>query len=147
MAKITSGGNHVPPILTPNQVAAWNLRRLRTQAGMTQGRLAELMTHFGIPWTVFTVSDAELAVRRGDKGRSFTLDELALLALVFYVTPAGLLTPPSPADTGTAQPVTMLVGDIEMSRETYLIDVLLHPSGVGARRIDGALHEEPTRVS
>ncbi|MBA2336779.1 MAG: helix-turn-helix transcriptional regulator [Acidimicrobiia bacterium] len=132
--------------MTPNQVAAWNLRRLRTQAGMTQQRLAGLMSHFGIPWTVFTVSDAELAVRSGDRGRSFTLDELALLALVFYVTPAGLLTPPSLTDTGSAKPVTMVVGDIEMSRETYLIDVLLHPSGVGARRFDGAIGEEPVRV-
>lgn len=125
-------------VLTPNQVAAWNLRRLRKQAGMTQERLAELMSHFGIPWTVFTVSDAELALRQGPKGRKFSPDELALLGLVFYVTPAALLTPPSDPQSA----VRVGVGNIVMSRESYLTDVLLHPSGIGARDDEGMLREE-----
>src|ERR1700752_324997 len=84
--------------LTPNQVAAWNLRRLRKKAGMSQDRLAELVSHFGLGWTAFTVSDAELALEKGSKGRRFTPDELVLLALLFYVTPSELLVPPSPAE-------------------------------------------------
>lgn len=123
--------------LTPNQVAAWNVRRLRTGAGMTQEDLAGLMTHQGIAWTVFTVSDAESAFRRGPKGRRFTPDELALLALIFYVTPASLLTPPPDDEIAAGTPIRMRVGDIVMTRESYLSDVLLHPMGVGARGRDG----------
>ncbi len=110
---------------------------------MTQTRLAELMTHLGIPWTVFTVSDAELALKRGDKGRRFTPDELALLALVFYVTPAALLVPPRPEEVVEDMPVVrwVRVGSLVMSREAYLTDVLLHASGIGARGTDGGVLE------
>jgi hypothetical protein len=127
--------------LTPNQVASWNLRRLRKKSGMSQERLAELVSHFGLGWTVFTVSDAELALERGNKGRRFTPDELVLLALLFYVTPAELLVPPSPAeaDSEDGRVVRIRVGDLVMSREEYLMDVLLRPSGIADRRTDGAI--------
>lgn len=125
--------------MSPNQVASWNLRRLRQQAGMSQERLAELVSHFGLGWTVFTVSDAELALERGNKGRRFTPDELVLIALLFYVTPAELLVPPSPTEGGG--PVRIRVGDLVMTREEYLMDVLLRPSGIADRRIDGAIKE------
>jgi transcriptional regulator with XRE-family HTH domain len=130
--------------LTPNQVASWNLRRLRKRAGMSQERLAELVSHFGLAWTVFTVSDAELALDRGNKGRRFTPDELVLLALLFYVTPAELLVPPSPAeaDSDDGRVVRIRVGDLVMSREEYLMDVLLRPSGIADRRTDGAIQTE-----
>ncbi|CAN5177584.1 hypothetical protein BH18ACT5_BH18ACT5_14270 [soil metagenome] len=123
---------------TPNQIAAWNLRRLRQQAGMSQEQLAELVSHFGLGWTVFTVSAAELAHERGEKGRRFTPDELVLLSLIFYVTPAELLLPPGP---GESTPVRVRVGDLEMSREEYLMDVLLRPSGVASRLSTGGLDE------
>ncbi|MCA1736065.1 MAG: hypothetical protein LC739_08120, partial [Actinobacteria bacterium] len=101
-------------------------------------RLAELVSHFGFGWTVFTVSDAELAVERGAKGRRFSPDELVLLALIFYVTPAELLTPPGPDEQA---PARVRVGDLDMSREEYLMDVLLRPSGVAARLSTGALDD------
>jgi len=129
--------------LTPNQVASWNLRRLRSRAGMTQERLAELMTHFGIPWTMFTVSDAELALGRVERGRRFTTDEMALLALLFYVTPTALLVPPSRDDIGDGEgEVTVRIGDLVMPRESYLTDVLLRPSGVAARDLTGEITEK-----
>ncbi|MGI8517913.1 MAG: helix-turn-helix domain-containing protein [Acidimicrobiia bacterium] len=124
--------------MTPNQIAAWNLRRLRLQAGMSQERLAELVSHFGFSWTVFTVSDAELAVERGPRGRRFTPDELVMLSLIFYVTPSELLLPPGPEEQA---PVRVRVGDLDMSREEYLLDVLLRPSGVASRLSTGALDE------
>jgi hypothetical protein len=104
---------------------------------MTQERLADLMTHFGIPWTVFTVSDAERALVRGAKGRKFTPDELALLALIFYVTPAALLTPHP--DPGSDNCVHVRIGELLLTRESYLTDVLLHPSGIGARDVEAVL--------
>lgn len=129
-------------LFTPNQIASWNLRRLRAQSEMTQERLGELMTHFGISWSTFTVSDAELAVRDPDKGRRFTADELALLSLVFYVTPGDLLIPPSRSDIENADiELAIKVGDVVMSRETYLTDVLLRPSGIAARSATGSLDD------
>lgn len=134
-------------VLSPNQVASWNVRRLRAQAGMTQERLADLMAHFGIPWTVFTVSDAESALHRGERGRRFTADELALLALLFYVTPAELLVPPSTEDIGDGRgEVWVRIGAVEMPREAYLTDVLLRPSGVAARAVTGELAEGPQSI-
>ncbi len=50
-----------------------------------------------------------------------------------------LLTPPCPRDTPDGGPVQVRVGDIVMTRETYVTDVLLHPGGVAARDLDGAL--------
>lgn len=123
--------------LSPNQVASWNLRRLRKRAGMSQERLAEFLSRYGLGWTVFTVSDAELALERGNKGRRFTPDELVLLALIFSVTPVELLVPPSPVEVEEAgRAVRIRVGDLVMSREEYLMDVLLRPSGIADRRID-----------
>lgn len=128
--------------LTPNQVASWNLRRLRKRAGMSQQRLAELMDHFGVPWTVFTVSDAELAAERPEKGRRFTADELSLLALLFYVTPAEMLVPPTGDDIDEAdREVIIRIGNLEMTREAFLTDVLLRPSGVGSRTSTGEIEE------
>jgi len=129
--------------LTPNQVASWNLRRLRKKAGMSQEQVAELVSHFGLGWTVFTVSDAELALERGNKGRRFTPDELVLLGLLFYVTPAELLIPPPPTEVDPVEgrTVRIRVGDLVMSREEYLMDVLLRPSGIADRRTDGAMTE------
>jgi transcriptional regulator with XRE-family HTH domain len=131
--------------LSPNQVASWNLRRLRKRVGMSQERLAEVVRDLGLDWTVFTVSDAELALERGKKGRRFSPDELVLLALVFYVTPAELLVPPSPTEMGATggRAVRIRVGDLVMSREEYLMDVLLRPSGIAdRRRTDGEIRKE-----
>ena len=107
---------------------------------MSQERLAEMVSHFGLGWTAFTVSDAELAAEKGTRGRRFTPDELVLLALIFYVTPAELLVPPSPSEAG-GRTVKIRVGDLLMSRDEYLMDVLLRPSGIADRRIDGAMTE------
>ena len=144
MGKFPIDGDPMHDDLSPNQVASWNLRRLRKKAGMSQDRLAELVSHFGLGWTAFTVSDAELALERGSKGRRFTPDELVLLALLFYVTPSELLVPPSPAEADLAggRTVRVRVGDLVMSREEYLMDVLLRPSGIADRRIDGAITEK-----
>lgn len=120
-------------------VAAWNLRRLRKQAGMSQKRLAELVSHFGLTWTALTVSDAELALERWAKGRRFTPDELVLLSLIFYVTPSELLLPPGPTDIKEKERI--VVGNLTLSREEYLTDVLLRPSGVGVRHSDGGISD------
>jgi hypothetical protein len=112
---------------------------------MSQERLAEVVRDLGLDWTVFTVSDAELALERGKKGRRFSPDELVLLALVFYVTPAELLVPPSPTEMGATggRAVRIRVGDLVMSREEYLMDVLLRPSGIAdRRRTDGEIRKE-----
>ena len=146
LEKFTRGSDSEYDDLSPNQVAAWNLRRLRKRSGMSQERLAELVSHFGLGWTAFTVSHAEMALERGNKGRRFTPDELVLLALLFYVTPAELLVPPPPGDVDStgARPVRIRVGDLVMSREEYLMSVLLRPSGIADRRSDGAMTHDVT---
>jgi hypothetical protein len=120
--------------LSPNQIVAWNLRRLRQEAGLSQPRLAELASHHGLPWTAFTVSDAELSADPARKGRRFTPDELVVLATLFSVTPTALLVPPRPEDAGDQ--VAVQVGAVTMTREEYLTEVLLVPVGVRARPID-----------
>lgn len=119
--------------LTPNQLVAHNLRRLREEAGLSQRRLAELMSHHGLAWTMFTVSDAELAADPARRGRKFSPDELVLLAALFYVTPLTLLLPPMGPD---APAVVVEVGRVAMTREEYLSEVLLMPSGVRTRPVD-----------
>ena len=120
---------------TPNQIVAWNLRRLREESGLSQPRLAELMAHHGLPWTTFTVSDAELAADPDRRGRRFTPDELVLLATLFCVTPTTFLVPPMPSDV-EAEMVVVEIGAVTMTREEYLTQVLLMPGGVRTRPID-----------
>lgn len=130
--------------LSLNQIASWNLRRLRNDAGMTQQRLADLMTDLGVAWTAFTVSDAERAADRPGKGRRFNPDELALLALLFGVTPTELLVPPSPSDLGEEPEhvaVMVRLGKLLWSREQYVTDVLLRPSGMTACRARDELED------
>jgi hypothetical protein len=122
-------------VFTPNQVVAWNLRRLREEAGLSQPRLAELMAHHGLAWTAFTVSDAELAADRQRRGRRFSPDEIILLATLFCVTPTALLLPPTPSDVD-AEVVAVEVGSVTMTREEFLTQVLLMPGGVRSRPFD-----------
>ena len=83
---------------------------------------------------MFTVSDAELAADRRTGGRRFTPDEVAALALIFFVTPMTLMVPPP---SGDSEEVMVAIGTLVMPRESYLTDVLLMPSRLTAGRTDG----------
>jgi len=68
-----------------NQRVAANVKRLRKQARLNQGDLAQLLTQAGIT-TIRTV-----AANLENSLRPITVDELFALAMIFEVDPAGLL--------------------------------------------------------
>lgn len=85
-----SGG---PTILSFGDVAARNLKRLRTEAGRTQAELAEDMNRIGFrQWSRVTVAEAESTKRK------LSLEELLGLAALFDRPVVGLLTEPLAAD-------------------------------------------------
>ncbi len=112
-----------------NQVVAANLKRLRLHLGYTQPELAALLTNMGLPWTAFTVSQAERAVRDAQLGRRFTVEELVALAVMLETTPLYLMLPTSGG---------VRVGKVVMSREEFGFDVFL-TAGFGAAGFDLSL--------
>lgn len=68
---------------TANQVVAWNLRRAREWAGLTQEQAAELLEpHLGAKWSKATWSAAERSIT-GKRIRQFSADELVAFADAF----------------------------------------------------------------
>lgn len=84
------------------QIAAINMRRYRTQAGLTQEELGER-----IGWSKASVSAAERTVDATRK-RAFALRDVDLVATALGITPVQLITPPEPcAACGGSPPVGM----------------------------------------
>ena len=94
--------------LTPNQIVARNMKRLREDHGWSKKRLAERFNQRGYPnWTATMVWDAENAdrpdppddlpdstgPRERRKPRRFTVDDLVALSRVLKVSVMDLLTP------------------------------------------------------
>ena len=71
---------------------AKNIERLRTELGMSQRRLAEILTDLGRPTPTTALSKIERGERRVD------VDDLAAIAVALGVSPTTLLLPPV-ADT------------------------------------------------
>lgn len=80
----TGSGHEV----TVNQVVAWNLARVRKDAGLTQQQLAEK-----IGWTAASVSEAERSWD-GKRTREFSAQDLAVLALALGVPVAAFFLAP-----------------------------------------------------
>ncbi|MFI9269901.1 helix-turn-helix domain-containing protein [Kitasatospora sp. NPDC052896] len=83
---------------------AKNIERLRTELGMSQRRLAEILTDLGRPTPTTALSKIERGERRVD------VDDLAAIAVALGVSPATLLLPPvadaSQTNVTGAGPVT-----------------------------------------
>jgi transcriptional regulator with XRE-family HTH domain len=86
--------------LTPSQIVAFNLRRIRKARGWTQERAAEaLLPYLGVRWSSAQFSVAERwDPRPGQKARQFGVDDLIALAAGFRVYLSELLTPPKGTD-------------------------------------------------
>jgi transcriptional regulator with XRE-family HTH domain len=83
-----------PNALSPNQLVALNLQRLRKQRGWTQEKAAEeLEPHLGERWSRATFSAAERSIA-GDRIRQFTADDLVAFAATFDQPIAALFLPP-----------------------------------------------------
>lgn len=67
---------------------AKNIERLRTELGMSQRRLAEILTDLGRPTPTTALSKIERGERRVD------VDDLAAIAIALGVSPTTLLLPP-----------------------------------------------------
>ena len=82
---------------TPNQVVAFNLRRIRLESGLTQEEAVERAGPFlpGKPWSRVVWSAAERSVA-GKRIRQFDADELVALAAAFGVPVAAFFLPPDP---------------------------------------------------
>lgn len=81
------------PDMDSTQIAAVNMRRYRTQAGLTQEELGER-----IGWSKASVSAAERTVDAPRK-RAFALRDVDLVADALGVTPVQMITAPAPCAT------------------------------------------------
>lgn len=76
--------------MTPNEIVADNMRRLRRARGWSQ---AELALHWGVPVTV-VVNSEEKGARR--KPRVFGINDVVALARTFGIPVGELISPPAP---------------------------------------------------
>ena len=74
--------------LRPSEVFAHRLREKRKDRGLTQQRLADMLTEAGVPMS----KTALLGIERGTRGLS--LDEAIGITTVLNAVPAHMLTPP-----------------------------------------------------
>lgn len=72
-----------------NRAVAANITRLRLAAGWTQEQLGEKLG-----WSPANVSSAERSAVAGRDKRRFDADVIVLIAAIFGVPPAALITPP-----------------------------------------------------
>ncbi len=82
--------------MSPNQVVAYNLFRVRQERGWTQAQAAEaLEPYLGVRWTVAQVSAAERSVD-GTRVRQFSADDLVAFAQAFRLPVTYFFLPTRP---------------------------------------------------
>jgi transcriptional regulator with XRE-family HTH domain len=87
--------------LTPNQLVAYNLARLRRKRGLTQEEAAELLEpYLGVHWSKASFSQVEQFGILGKRQREFTADDLVAFARAFDVPLAWFFLPPDVGDLG-----------------------------------------------
>jgi DNA-directed RNA polymerase specialized sigma24 family protein len=108
--------------LTPNQLVAYNLARLRRERGLTQEQAAELLEpHLGVRWSKAAFSQVEQSVL-GKRHREFTADDLVAFARAFDVPLAWFFLPPDVGDLGVRrddQPPDLL--DVLFGRQFQVV--------------------------
>jgi transcriptional regulator with XRE-family HTH domain len=78
-----------------NQLVAYNLRRARREAGLTQKEAGARLGHYlEKPWSVASFSAAESTAKNGARTRLFSADEILAFARVFEQPIAYFFTPP-----------------------------------------------------
>jgi len=70
-----------------------NIRRIRTEHGWTQERLAEAMEYAGFEWSRVTVAQSENEPSESGRSRRITIEELVGLAFVLRTTVLDLFGP------------------------------------------------------
>lgn len=99
------------PVLTANQVVAYNLQRARKARTWTQDDLGERLEKItGRVWSRASVSAAESSWR-GGRTRRFDANEVLAFALVFDLPIASFFLPPSGDDLEDAVFVVDSLGD------------------------------------
>jgi transcriptional regulator with XRE-family HTH domain len=84
--------------ITANQVVAHNLRRARTEAGLTQEQVAiRLEEYLGVRWSSSVFSLAERSFDEGARRREFDANDLLALSSVFERPVGWFFTPPDDA--------------------------------------------------
>jgi hypothetical protein len=120
--------------LTPNQIVAWNLKRVRTLSGLTQEQAAEkLEPYLGERWSVAVFSAAERSIE-GKRIRQFTADDIHAFARAFDLPVALFLTPPSWAET-----IGHAASDETVSRSDYLDSIFDLPENARERLVSDVL--------
>jgi len=100
--------------VTPSQILAINLIRVRAERNRSQRSLAEDMRIVGgHKWTDVTVSNVE----RNE--RTVSVDELGALALILGSSPSELLAPPPPPYEGLAPFTDVSIGSVPIPRNLF----------------------------
>jgi transcriptional regulator with XRE-family HTH domain len=85
--------------MTGNQLVAFNLRRAREEAGLTQEQAAALLEpYIGRRWSKAVFSIAERSADQGARKRLFDANELLAFSQVFKRPLAWFFTPPPEAE-------------------------------------------------
>lgn len=142
--------------ITVNQVIAWHLHRLRTQRGWKQSDLLrELEQHGYTDWTASKLSDAEnarlsteeklaqkISEARARRSRTFSPDEIAMIARIFNVPVWTLFVPPEGSQTA-------IEGSSSVSgldRDSFVLQVLhLPPSMIPSGEALAEVEEKARR--
>lgn len=106
-------------VLSPNQIVAYNLARVRGDRGLTQKQTCELLAPFlRSPWSVASLSAAERSID-GKRIKEFDADELMALSRAFELPLAFWFLPAS------AETVRIAVrGSEEGLAEAELLEVI-----------------------
>jgi transcriptional regulator with XRE-family HTH domain len=124
----------MPPLTTPNQLVAYNLRRARDRRGWTQDEAAERLEPFlAERWSKASYSAAERSVS-GERVRVFSADDLIAFARCFGVPPSFFLAPapeikeigpPNASETTSReQALDLLFGLSDEAQDVLVGDVL-----------------------
>jgi hypothetical protein len=104
--------------MTANQLVAYNLRRAREEARLTQGQASRLLEpYLGRRWSSASFSVAERSADEGTRRREFNANELLALARAFEKPVVWFLTPPNDLEhvaCGEPAEVTRKVGSGEL---------------------------------
>lgn len=123
--------------LTANQLVAYNLRRARERAKLTQEAAGALLEPWlGTRWSRATFSAAERSTERPERQRQFTADELLAFACAFRLPLAYFLVPPGDA-------LHVRTAGQEVVTLPLLLDALFGFTGQGGDALDERLAELP----
>jgi transcriptional regulator with XRE-family HTH domain len=111
--------------ITPNQVIALNLKKLREMRKMTQEQAAEKLSQF-LPgrWSKQAFSNAERSIE-GKRIKQFNADEIIAIARAFEVTISDIFAPPYEAIHGRPVLIKQAGVSHERALEPHELELLV----------------------